>query len=330
MAQKYYRLRYLPLFYVDERFMKEAVELMRLGSGMPAFNSDEVIIPSLMEKGVSKEDAYNYSAIGCVEVAVPGRCGYRCTGMSFLNYPKTLLIAMNDGTDPKSGSHLMEGAGKFTEYTSFDELMAAWDKTITQFTREQVAIDAAVDRTLELNTMDVLCSALVDDCIDRGLSLKEGGAVYDMVSDLQVGIANLADSLSAIRKCVFEDRLVTPPELWAAMMDNYEGAQGERVRRIMGDIPPRFGNDGDYVDLLIREAYDMHIREIKSTITQDLAEDLAAVATMQGHHPYRPMSDRGSEPWRPLTEERLESLWQRAVPHATMPTRTDQLPYSNQ
>jgi hypothetical protein len=71
--------------------------VLRLGFGMPAFNSDEVIIPSFIEKGVKKEDAYNYSAIGCVEVAVPGKWGYRCTGMSFLNFPKSLLIAMNDG-----------------------------------------------------------------------------------------------------------------------------------------------------------------------------------------------------------------------------------------
>ncbi len=296
---------------LEDRFMKEAVELMRLGSGMPAFNSDEVIIPSLIEKGVSKEDACNYSAIGCVEVAVPGKWGYRCTGMSFLNYPKTLLISMNDGTDSKSGSHLMEGAGKFTEFTSFYELMAAWDKTITQFTREQVAIDAAVDRTLELNTMDVLCSALVDDCIDRGLSLKEGGAVYDMVSDLQVGIANLADSLSAIKKCVFEDRLVTPPELWAAMMDNYEGTEGERIRRIMGDTPPKFGNDDDYVDLLIREAYDMHIREIKkyhntrfgrgpigggyyagtSSISANVGQGLGTLATPDGRKAGEPLAE---------------------------------------
>jgi formate C-acetyltransferase len=296
---------------LDSRFMNEAIELMKLGTGMPAFNSDEVIIPSLIEKGVSREDAYNYSAIGCVEVGVPGKWGYRCTGMSFLNYPKTLLIAMNDGVDPKSGSYLMEGAGKFTGFKSFDEVMAAWDKTITQFTREQVTIDAAVDRTLELNTMDVLCSALVDDCIDRGLSLKEGGAVYDMISDLQVGIANLADSLSAIKKCVFDERLVTPQELWDAMMNNYEGSEGERIRRIMSEVPPKYGNDDDYVDLLIREAYDMHIREIKkyhntrfgrgpvggnyyagtSSISANVGQGLGTLATPDGRKAGEPLAE---------------------------------------
>lgn len=296
---------------LDDRFMNAAIELMRLGTGMPAFNSDEVIIPSLIEKGVSKEDACNYSAIGCVEVAVPGKWGYRCTGMSFLNYPKTLLIAMNDGVDPKSGKYLMEGAGSFTDFKSFDELMSAWDKTITQFTREQVAIDAAVDRALELSTMDVLCSALVDDCIDRGLSLKEGGAVYDMISDLQVGIANLADSLSAIKRCVYDEKLVSPSELWKSMMDNFEGAEGEKIRKTLVEVPPKFGNDDDYVDLLIREAYDMHIREIKkyhntrfgrgpigggyyagtSSISANVGQGLGTLATPDGRKAGEPLAE---------------------------------------
>ncbi|PKM55298.1 MAG: formate C-acetyltransferase/glycerol dehydratase family glycyl radical enzyme [Firmicutes bacterium HGW-Firmicutes-5] len=248
---------------LDERFMNEAIELMKLGTGMPAFNSDEVIIKSLIDKGVSKEDAYNYSAIGCVEVAVPGKWGYRCTGMSFLNYPKTLLIAMNDGADPKTGVKLMEGAGKFVDYTSYGDLEKAWEKTISEFTKQQVIIDAAVDRCLEKNTMDVLCSALTDDCIERGLSLKEGGAVYDMISDLQVGIANLADSLSAIKKCVFEDELITPEALWHAIMHDFEGEEGRKIQKILQDVPPKFGNDDDYVDHLIRDAYVTHIKEIK-------------------------------------------------------------------
>ncbi|MDR2834262.1 MAG: formate C-acetyltransferase/glycerol dehydratase family glycyl radical enzyme, partial [Streptococcaceae bacterium] len=107
-------------------FMKECVEVIRLGFGMPAFNNDEIIIPSFIEKGVSEEDAYNYSAIGCVETAVPGKWGYRCTGMSFLNFPKTLLIAMNGGVEPRTGTKLIDGLGHFTDMTSYEELEKAW------------------------------------------------------------------------------------------------------------------------------------------------------------------------------------------------------------
>ena len=254
---------------LSDAFMAECVDLVRLGFGMPAFNSDEVIIPSFMEKGVKKEDAYDYSAIGCVEVAVPGKWGYRCTGMSFLNFPKSLLIALNDGVDPKSGKRLPGSNGKplppvkhFRDMRTFEEVTEAWDRIIRDFTRQCVIIDSCADTVLESGTADILCSALCDDCIDRGLNLKEGGAVYDFISDLQVGIANLADSLAAIKKCVFEDKSVTAGGLWDALMANFEGPQNEAIRRILL-AAPKYGNDDDYVDSLIRGAYDIYIDEMK-------------------------------------------------------------------
>lgn len=296
---------------LDNNFMNDAIELMKLGTGMPAFNNDEIIIKSLMDKGVSLEDAYDYSAIGCVEVAVPGKWGYRCTGMSFLNYPKTLLIAMNNGVDPKSGVRLMEGAGNFVDFSKYEEVENAWNKTIAEFTKQQVIIDAAVDRCLEKNTMDVLCSALTDDCIERGLSLKEGGAVYDMISDLQVGIANLADSLSAIKKCVFDDKLISPQELWNSILNNFEGEEGKRIQKILVEIPPKFGNDDDYVDHLIRDAYITHLNEMKkykntrfgrgpiggnyyggtSSISANVGQGLGTMATPDGRNAYEPLAE---------------------------------------
>lgn len=248
---------------LSDEFMKECIEVVRLGFGMPAFNSDEVIIPSFIEKGVAEEDAYNYSAIGCVEVAVPGKWGYRCTGMSFLNFPKSLLIALNNGIDPESGTRLCEGIGHFKNMTSFDEVMKAWNKIIREFTRHSVIIDNCADMAIEEVTADVLCSALTDDCIERGLNIKEGGAVYDFISDLQVGIANLGDSLAAIKKCVFEDKSFTPAQLWDALSNNYEGEEGRRIQEILINNAPKYGNDDDYVDLLLRDAYEVYIHEIK-------------------------------------------------------------------
>jgi formate C-acetyltransferase len=247
---------------LDDRFMAACIEVVRLGFGMPAFNSDEIIIPSFINKGVKPEDAYNYSAIGCVEVAVPGKWGYRCTGMSFLNFPKSLLIVLNNGVDNASGTKLCEGTGHFRDMKSFDEVKRAWDKIIREFTRQCVIIDSVADMVLERDTADVLCSTLCDDCIERGLNLKEGGAVYDFISDLQVGIANLADSLAAIKKCVFEDKNMTAGELWDALEADFEGPKNEAIRRILLEAP-KYGNDNDYVDSLIREAYDVYIDEIK-------------------------------------------------------------------
>ncbi|HEP1801884.1 TPA: glycyl radical protein [Streptococcus suis] len=185
---------------LDARFMNECIEVMKLGFGMPAFNNDEIIIPSFIEKGVLEEDAYDYSAIGCVETAVPGKWGYRCTGMSYMNFPKVLLITMNDGIDPASGKRFAPAFGHFKDMKSFEELETAWEKTLRHLTRMSVIVENAIDIALEREVPDILCSALTDDCIGRGKHLKEGGAIYDYISGLQVGIANLSDSLAAIKK----------------------------------------------------------------------------------------------------------------------------------
>ena len=129
--------------------------------------------------------------------------------------------------------------------------MAAWDKIIREFTRQCVIIDNCCDTVLEKDTADILCSALCDDCIERGLNLKEGGAVYDFISDLQVGIANQGDSLAAIKKCVFEDHAMTPAQLWDALMNNFAGEEGEHIRKLL-IAAPKYGNDDDYVDSLTR------------------------------------------------------------------------------
>ena len=296
---------------LPDDFMNEAMEVVKLGFGMPAFNNDEIIIPSFIARGVKEEDAYNYSAIGCVETAVPGKWGYRCTGMSFLNFPKSLLIAMNNGTDPQSGTKLVEGSGHFRDMTSYEELAHAWDALIRDFTRHSVIIENACDMVLEETVPDVLCSALCEDCIGRGLTLKEGGAVYDYISGLQVGIANLADSLAAIKKLVFEEKKLTPAQLWDALESDFAGEEGERIRQMLINDAPKYGNDDDYVDRLIVEAYDSYIDEIRkypntrfgrgpiggiryagtSSISANVGQGRGTLATPDGRHAGEPLAE---------------------------------------
>ena len=297
--------------HLSDDFMNEALEVVKLGFGMPAFNNDEIIIPSFIARGVKEEDAYNYSAIGCVETAVPGKWGYRCTGMSFLNFPKSLLIAMNDGVDPQSGTRLTEGTGHFRDMTDYAQLEHAWDVTIRDFTRHSVIIENACDMVLEQNVPDVLCSALCEDCIGRGLTLKEGGAVYDFISGLQVGIANLADSLAAIKKLVFEEHALTPGQLWQALENDFSGEEGERIRSMLIHDAPKYGNDDDSVDLLLVRAYDSYIDEIRkypntrfgrgpiggiryagtSSISANVGQGRGTLATPDGRHAGEPLAE---------------------------------------
>lgn len=247
---------------LPQDFMRECMHVVSLGFGMPAFNNDEVIIPSFVEKGVKLEDARCYSAIGCVEVAVPGKWGYRCTGMSFSNLPRFLLAMMNGGVDMTSNVRVLPPCKTFLEIDSYEELFEEWRGVAKKIAAMSVMLDNYADTVIEHETPDVLCSVLVDDCVKRGLHLKSGGAVYDFISGLQVGIANLGDSLAALKKCVFEEHLLSKEEVWDALVHDFEGEEGERVRQILIQKAPKYGNDDDYVDQIVSDAYNCFIQEI--------------------------------------------------------------------
>ena len=249
---------------INPEFLNQCVNVIGKGFGMPAFNNDEIVIPSIIGLGVSRKDAYSYSAIGCIEIAVPGKWGYRCTGMSFLNFMRVFLAAMNNGLDTMTGKSFCPGTGNFEDFNSFDDLMAAWKHQVKFFAKATVEIDSAADLALEELVPDILCSAFVDDCIARGKTIKEGGSVYDFISGLQVGIANLGNSLAAIRKLVFEEGVISKEVLMQNLRNNYEGQEGERIRQILLNYAPKYGNDDDYVDSLLVEAYNYFIEELNN------------------------------------------------------------------
>lgn len=296
---------------INKRFLDECVEVMRLGFGMPALNNDEIIIPSFMDWQVKEEDAYNYSAIGCVETAVPGKWGYRCTGMSYINFPRMLLCTMNNGVDLTSNKRFTKGYGYFTEMESYEELLKAWDKTIREITRYSVIVENVIDKASERDVPDILCSALTDDCIARGKTIKEGGAVYDFISGLQVGIANMADCLAAIKKLVYEEKKITRQELWNAILDDFSSPKNKKIQEMLIREAPKYGNDDDYVDQLIVEAYDSYIEEIEkypntrynrgpiggiryagtSSISANVGQGMSTMATPDGRNAFEPLAE---------------------------------------
>ena len=296
---------------INKHFLDECVEVMRLGFGMPALNNDEIIIPSFMDWQVKEEDAYNYSAIGCVETAVPGKWGYRCTGMSYINFPRMLLCTMNNGVDLTSNKRFTKGYGYFTEMESYEELLKAWDKTIREITRYSVIVENVIDKASERDVPDILCLALTDDCIARGKTIKEGGAVYDFISGLQVGIANMADCLAAIKKLVYEEKKITRQELWNAILDDFSSPENKKIQEMLIREAPKYGNDDDYVDQLIVEAYDSYIEEIEkypntrynrgpiggiryagtSSISANVGQGMSTMATPDGRNAFEPLAE---------------------------------------
>ncbi len=300
---------------LDKHFFDECIEVMKLGFGMPALNNDEIIIPSFISWGVKEEDAYNYSAIGCVETAVPGKWGYRVTGMSYVNFPRLLLCVMNNGVDLTSGKRFTKGYGHFVDMNSYEELMDAWNKSIREYTRYSVIVENAIDKASERDVPDILCSTLTDDCLCRGKTIKEGGAVYDFISGLQVGIGNMADSLAAIKKLVFEEKKIAKQQLWDAILDDFQSAESKRIQEMLINDAPKYGNDDDYVDQLVVQAYDSYMDEIAkypntrygrgpiggirysgtSSISANVGQGMGTCATPDGRHAFEPLAE-GSSP----------------------------------
>ena len=296
---------------LDKSFFDEAIEVMKLGTGMPAFNNDEIIIPSFMDRGVSEEDAYNYSAIGCVETAVPGKWGYRCTGMSYINLPRLLLTVMNNGVDVTTGRRFVKGYGYFRDFESFEQLMDAWTKSLEELAKATVVVENAIDLASERDVPDVLCSALTEDCLARGKTIKEGGAVYDFISGLQVGVANLADSLAAIKKLVYEEKRISREELEDALKDNFTSEKNRLIQQMLINDAPKYGNDDDYVDLLAVEAYAPYISMIEdypntrygrgpiggkrypgtSSISANVGQGMGTAATPDGRKAFMPLAE---------------------------------------
>lgn len=297
-----------------ENYLYKCAQVVKKGFGMPAFVNDEIIIPSLLARKVAVKDAYNYSMVGCVEAAVPGKWGYRPTGMSFFNMMKVLELALNDGKDPITGIRLCPGNGDLTTFASFDETMRAWEKQVKFYVKTHVTLDAVIDHALEDLTPDVFCSALVNNCIKRGKTIKEGGAIYDFVSGIQVGLANLANSLAAIKKLVFEDKSIGPYELKRALNSNFKGIRGERIRQILINKAPKYGNDDSRVDILGRKAFDYYIKEIENykntryargpiggtyypstaTVSANVPMGAAVQATPDGRKAHQPLAEGAS------------------------------------
>ena len=257
-----------PNFYIrchenmPQSFVNLMIKVIKLGFGMPALVNDEVIIESLISRGVAEKDAYNYSTMGCLEVQVPGKWGFRANGKTKVNMLKILEAALNGGIDPISGEKTMDGLKKLTEFTKFEEVMEAYNKAVLHYMELQVSADNVNDLAMEELVPDAFSSGLVQDCLKRGKTIKEGGAVYDMISGALVGGPNVGNSLFAIKKAVFDEKLITLEELQDALEHDFEGVQRERIRLLLQNGIEKYGNDNDEADQMTKDIYQVYIENI--------------------------------------------------------------------
>lgn len=199
-------------------FLYRACEVSRLGYGVPAMYNDEVIILALVSRGVALRDARDYCIIGCVEP----QAGHRTEGWhdaAFFNIAKVLEITLNNGRC--KGKQLGPKTGEITDMKSMEDIFVAYQKQMEYFVRHLVKADNAVDYTHMEKAPLPFMSALVDDCISRGKTVQEGGAIYNFTGPQAFGVADSGDSLYAIKKNVFDNKSVSLAELKTALENNY-------------------------------------------------------------------------------------------------------------
>ena len=235
---------------LPEDFAVKGLELVRSGLGFPAFFSDGSSIPWLLAMGATLEEARGYCLGGCVSHIVPGQASPM--EALFFNLSKCLELAIHNGFDPRTKKQLGPKTGEFPKFGTFGHFVDAF-KTQVKYFAEQGAViinEQKVARAEIVPTM--LSSAFLDDCIKNGKNCSSNGPRYIILMQVGVGMIDVADSLAAIKKCVFEDSKISKQGLLEALALNFEGR--ENVRKILLGAP-KYGNDDDYVDTIAAEIY---------------------------------------------------------------------------
>ncbi len=231
-------------------FLSKSCELARLGTGHPKFYNEDLIAFSMSCKGLSLEESRNFAIMGCVEPRARGE-GIHLTG-GFINVPAALELALNDGVWRFTGRRVGPSTGDLREFSSFDEVMNAFKQQLANMVRHMFIVNALAENAYSELLSTPFLSAITDDCIKTGRDLQHGGAKYNFGPAVnEIGIADTADSLVAVKKLVFEEKSLTMEELLGALENNFEGH--ELVRGQLLNKAPKYGNDVDEVDLLARE-----------------------------------------------------------------------------
>ncbi len=199
-------------------FLIKAAELTRTGIGLPAYYNDEVIIPALISRGLTLEDARQYNIIGCVEPQKAGKTdGWH--DAAFFNMCRPLELVFSNGVD--KGVQVGLKTGEVADMKTFDEFYDAYKKQSEYMISLMVDADNAIDLAHAERCPLPFLSGMIKDCIGRGKSAQEGGAIYNFTGPQGFGVANMADSLYAVKKLVFDEKKFTLTELKAALENNF-------------------------------------------------------------------------------------------------------------
>lgn len=236
------------------KFLLRACEVARSGWGQPAFFNTEEIIDEQLNAGKSLADARRGGSSGCVETGCWGYEAYPLTG--YFNLPKILEVTLHDGVDPRTGALIGLRTGDPRSFETFGELLDAYERQLRFFVDVKVRGSNINTRLCAQCNPVPFMSVMTEDCIARGEDYNAGGARYNTTYLQGVGIGSITDALSSIRHNVFETRRVGMGELLDALASNFEGAEGLRIRSLALHDTPKYGNDDDRADDLMREVFE--------------------------------------------------------------------------
>lgn len=231
----------------SHELMQKAIEVVSKGSGMPQFFNDEAIVHALMELGIEKKDALNYAIVGCVELTTHGNnLGWSDAAMFNLN--KALELTLNHGKCLLTHEQIGLDLGGLDTYQTFEDLEKAFQQQIDYFIDKMIQCEVIVEKAHQDCLPTAFLSSVIDDCLENGLDVTKGGAKYNLSGIQMIQIANLADSLAAMKQLVYDDQVIDAKELLAALQSDFKGY--EIIQTMLLNKVPKYGNDVEWVDRL--------------------------------------------------------------------------------
>ncbi len=235
-----------------DNYLKRAIEIIKTGFGQPSVFNTEAIIQELVRQGKSIVDARSGGASGCVETGAFGKESYILTG--YFNLTKVLEVTLNRGVDPRTEKEIGIKTGDPAAYVTFEELFEAYRKQLEYFIDVKIKGNRIIERLWAEYLPAPFLSILIDDCIQHGKDYNNGGARYNTSYIQGVGIGSITDSMTAIKYNVFDKKNLRLEELQEALRYNFEA--NDTLRRMLLDETPKYGNDDEYPDQIMREIFE--------------------------------------------------------------------------
>ncbi|MBN1218597.1 MAG: glycyl radical protein [Anaerolineae bacterium] len=241
-----------------DKFIKRAARIIRTGFGQPSIFNTDVVVQELIRQGKSIEDARNGGTSGCVETGAFGKENYNLTG--YFNMPKVLEITLHNGIDPQTGRKIGLDTGDPTQFETFDQFFAAYQKQLNHFIDIKIRGNNVIERLYAQYLPAPFLSLLIDDCITTGKDYHDGGARYNTSYIQGVGLGTLTDAMTALKYHVFDQKTLTMAGLLTALQDDFVGH--ERTRQMLLNKTPKFGNDDDYADAVMVDLFEAYFQAI--------------------------------------------------------------------